>query len=98
MIRDDERVVLLEIEAKKARYAKDLVYGEAETHRKAHMLEVAEVRRLQQQVAVLEGEMEYMREQVGEARFAEIVERYHVINEAALRKLCGYNYTARGSA
>jgi hypothetical protein len=42
--------------------------------------------------------MEYMREQVGEARFAEIVERYHVINEAALRKLCGYNYTARGSA
>jgi uncharacterized protein YlxW (UPF0749 family) len=98
MIRDDERVVLLEIEAKKARYAKDLVYGEAETHRKAHMLEVAEVRRLQQQVAVLEGEMEYIREQIGETRFAEIVERYHVVNEAALRKLCGYNYTARGSA
>jgi uncharacterized protein YlxW (UPF0749 family) len=98
MICDDERVVLLEIEAKKARYAKDLVYGEAETHRKAHMLEVAEVRRLQQQVAVLEGEMEYIREQIGETRFAEIVERYHVVNEAALRKLCGYNYTARGSA
>jgi len=98
MICDDERVGLLEIEAKKARYKVDLVYGEAETHRKAHMLEVAEVRRLQQQVAVLEGEMEYVREQIGEARFAEIVERYHVINEAALRRLCGYNYTARGSA
>jgi len=93
MIRDDERVIDLQHEALRATRAKDMAFAAYETHRHFHMAEVREVNRLTQLVAVLENELEFIREEIGVDRFDAIVERYHALNEAALRRMTGYSFT-----
>lgn len=93
MISDDERVIDLQHEALRATRAKDIAFSAYETHRKFHMAEVREVNRLTQLVAVLENEIEFIKGEIGVDRFDAIVERYHALNDAALRRMTGYAFT-----
>lgn len=96
MIREDKRVAMLEHDLLRERRSKESAFEASELHRRFHMAEVREVNRLNQLVAHLESEMEFIKEQLGAARFDALVEKHQALVAAGMRRITGYMHTERG--
>ena len=57
--------------------------------------EIRAFNKVQREADCMALEMDFVRAELGEERWAELVEKYHALHGAALRQTTGYAYTPR---